>query len=372
MKIGFDAKRLYANPTGLGSYSRTLINRLIEFYPDEEYRLFVHQKFFNKTAFKYPYYTKNTVVSAHFNDKLWRQKKIETDIAANNIQIFHGLSNEIPVLKNKNIKKIVTIHDIIFKKLPETFSVFDRNIYRYKTQKALEQADAVVVVSKQTQQDIVEYFKADESKIHLIYPTWNKEYDHDCNYILKERFIEKRKLPRDFVLYVGSISKRKNFLILLKALALPENHDKNLVAVSQGGDEYATAQSFVYEHKLEDRVYFLKNILWYELPIIYHLAQGLVYPSLYEGFGLPVLEALVCGKPVITCNISSMPEVGDNACIFVNPENVEEISSAINFIYYNLDLAEEIKTKAAIQIQKFHPEKITRQMHELYQSVVSG
>jgi glycosyltransferase involved in cell wall biosynthesis len=99
------------------------------------------------------------------------------------------------------------------------------------------------------------------------------------------------------------------------------------------------------------------------------MSQGLVYPSLYEGFGLPILEALRCGKPVITSNLSSMPEVGGDACIFIDPTNVEEISAAINFIYYNLELAAEIKTKAMHQIQKFNPQKMSEKMMDVYKSL---
>ncbi len=153
-------------------------------------------------------------------------------------------------------------------------------------------------------------------------------------------------------------------------MTLSENSDKHLVAVSNGGDEYQHAENFIYENGLEGRVFFLKDLPWYELPIIYHMSQGLVYPSLYEGFGLPILEALRCGKPVITSNISSMPEVGGDACIFVDPMNVEEISAAINFIYYNLELAAEIKQKSIHQVQKFNPEKMTEKMMNVYKSLV--
>jgi glycosyltransferase involved in cell wall biosynthesis len=369
MKIGFDAKRLYANTTGLGTYSRTLLNRLLQYYPEENYLLFVHQKYYKQTIFKYPQYTERTIVSEHFNDKLWRRKAIAEDITKNPIDIFHGLSNEIPELP-KHVKKIVTIHDIIYEKLPKTYSFFDRKLYRYKTQKAIEQADAIVAVSQQTKKDIIEIYQTPEDKIEVIYPTWNKEYEHDCSHALKEEFLEKYRLPRDFMLFVGSINKRKNFITTLKAFLLTENLDKNLVVITQGGDEYAKAQSFIFEKHLQNRIFFLPDTLWYELPIIYHLAQGLIYPSLYEGFGLPILEALVCGKPVITSNLSSMPEVGGDACIFVEPTNVEELSAAINFIYYNLDLAEEIKFKTVQQIQKFEPEKITQQLHQLYKKII--
>ena len=141
------------------------------------------------------------------------------------------------------------------------------------------------------------------------------------------------------------------------------------MAVSNGGDEYEKAEAFIYEKNLEGRVFFLKDLPWYELPIIYHMSQGLIYPSIYEGFGLPILEALRCGKPVITSNLSSMPEVGGDACIFIDPMNVEEISAAINFIYYNLELAAEVKIKAMHQVQKFNPEKMTAKMMDVYKSL---
>jgi glycosyltransferase involved in cell wall biosynthesis len=369
MKIGYDAKRLYANSTGLGTYSRTLINRLMQYYPKDEYTLFVHQKHYQSTLYKYAEYTEKTIVSDYFNDKIWRRKAIAEDVVNQSIDIFHGLSNELPELPN-NIKKIVTVHDVIYKKLPKTFSYFDRKLYHYKTKKALEQADAIVAVSQQTKADIIESYNTAEDKTHVIYPTWNKEYEHECNYLLKDEYFARYGLPRDFVLYVGAISKRKNFIRLLEAMALPENRDKHLVVVSNGGDEYDKAESFIYDKGLEASVFFLKDLPWYELPIIYHMSQGLIYPSMYEGFGLPVLEALRCGKPVITSNISSMPEVGGDACIFINPTSIEEISSAINFIYYNLDLAAEIKVKAMAQVQKFAPEKMTEKMMNVYKSLM--
>ena len=368
MIIGFDGKRLYDNKTGLGNYSRTLLHRLIEFYPNETYRIFVHHKYFDDSPYKYQHFVDNTVVSDAFSADLWRFKNVEEDISKQGISIYHGLSNEVPDLP-PTIKKVVTIHDVIFHKLPKTFPFIDRQMYAYKPKKACHVADAIIAVSEQTKQDLIELTKTPEEKIHVVYPTWNREYEHECNYVLKEEYFARYGLPRDFVLYVGAISKRKNFLRLLQAMMLPENQDKHLVAVSNGGDEYGAAEEFIYDKELEGRVFFLKDLPWYELPIIYHMSQGLVYPSMYEGFGLPILEALRCGKPVITSNLSSMPEVGGDACIFIDPTNVEEISAAINFIYYNIDLAKEIKQKALHQIQKFNPEKMTEKMMNVYKSL---
>ena len=368
LTIGFDGKRLYDNKTGLGNYSRTLFNRLLQFYPNEEYKIFVHQKYFEDSPYKYKEYVDRTVISDAFSADLWRFKGVEEDIFKHRINIYHGLSAEVPDLPQP-IKKVVTIHDVIFQKLPKTFPFIDRQMYAYKTKKACHIADAIVAVSEQTKQDLMELFKVPEEKIHVVYPTWNKEYEYECNYVLKDEYFARYGLPRDFVLFVGALNKRKNFINILKAMTLPENSDKHLVAISNGGDDYQNAENFIYENGLEGRVFFLKDLPWYELPIIYHMSQGLVYPSLYEGFGLPILEALRCGKPVITSNISSMPEVGGDACIFVDSLNVEEISAAINFIYYNLELAAEIKQKSSHQVQKFNPEKMTEKMMRVYKSL---
>ncbi|HQO90024.1 MAG: glycosyltransferase family 4 protein [Chitinophagales bacterium] len=368
MIIGFDGKRLYDNKTGLGNYSRTLMHRLLNFYPENEYKIFVHQKYFEDSPYKYTDFVERTVISEAFSADLWRFRGVEDDIIRQGVQVYHGLSNEVPELP-ATVKKVVTIHDVIFHKLPKTFPFIDRQMYAYKTKKACHIADAIIAVSEQTKQDLIELTKTPEEKIHVVYPTWNKEYEHECNYVLKEEYFNRYGLPRDFVLFVGAVSKRKNFLRLLEAMALPENKDKNLVAVSNGGDEYDEAERLIYEKGLEGNVFFLKDLPWYELPIIYHMSQGLVYPSIYEGFGLPILEALRCGKPVITSNVSSMPEVGGDACIFIDPANVEEISAAINFIYYNLELAAEIREKAMHQVQKFAPEKMTAQMMQVYQSL---
>ena len=369
MTLGFDGKRLYDNKTGLGNYSRTLFHRLLQFYPEETYKVFVHEKYFRDSVFKYSYFTDRTVLSDAFSADLWRSGRINQDILKENIQLYHGLSNEIPKLPQP-IKTVVTIHDLIWYRLPKFFPFIDRKVYALKTKRACKMADAIVAVSEQTKNDLLEVLKVPEEKIHVIYPTWNKEYEHDCSYALKDEFWSRYALPRDFVLFVGSISKRKNFINILSAMALPENADKNLVAVSNGGDEFHNAESFIYQNHLEDRIFFLKDLPWYELPIVYHMSQGLIYPSLYEGFGLPILEALRCGKPVITSNISSMPEVGGDACIFIDPNNVGEISDAINFIYYNLTLAEEVRGKAMQQVQKFAPEKMTGQLMQLYKKVL--
>ncbi|HUM53397.1 MAG TPA: glycosyltransferase, partial [Chitinophagales bacterium] len=175
LTIGFDGKRLYDNKTGLGNYSRTLFNRLLQFYPNEEYKIFVHQKYFEDSPYKYKEYVDRTVISDAFSADLWRFKGVEEDIFKHGINIYHGLSAEVPDLPQP-MKKVVTIHDVIFQKLPKTFPFIDRQMYAYKTKKACHIADVIVAVSEQTKQDLMELFKVPEEKIHVVYPTWNKEY----------------------------------------------------------------------------------------------------------------------------------------------------------------------------------------------------
>jgi glycosyltransferase involved in cell wall biosynthesis len=203
MTIGFDGKRLYDNKTGLGNYSRTLVEPFVAISIQKKITKYLYIKNTLKTVLtNIKEYVDDTIVSDAFSADLWRFKGVEEDIFKHGIDIYHGLSNEVPDLPQP-MKKVVTIHDVIFQKLPKTFPFIDRQMYAYKTKKACHIADAIVAVSEQTKQDLIELFKVPEEKIHVIYPTWNKEYEHDCKYVLKEEYFAKIWLATRFCVVCG-------------------------------------------------------------------------------------------------------------------------------------------------------------------------
>lgn len=369
MIVGFDAKRIYHNTTGLGNYGRSLMHNLIRWFPQYDYKLFVHHRYFDGSQFKYQRFVERTILSDHYLPDVWRSTDISKDIIDNKIDIFHGISNELPLSIPKNIKQVVTIHDIIFHKFPDYFPLLDRQVFKYKTRKAFEVADTIVAVSENTKNDIIEHFQVDPEKIKIVYPTWGREFELVYTNWFTELLRHKYKIPMQFILFVSALSQRKNLKVILDALEFPENSEYPLVVVSEGGDAMQEMESYIAEREVGQRVYFLKNVPWYELPGIYNMAKCLVYPSLYEGFGLPIIEALRMGVPVIASNTSSMPEAGGPSAIYLPPNDVEAWADSINKVMQDTSTASTMVKEGRTYIEKFSPQAMTVQMVDVYSSL---
>lgn len=366
MKIGYDAKRLFHNKTGLGNYSRNLLNALIEYYPQHDYSLFIHKKYLDGSIYKYKEFVERIVLSEHLVADYWRTNDIAEDMINQEIEIFHGLSNELPLSMPKGVKKIVTIHDLIFQRYPDFFPFLDRQIYKFKTKSACEQADVIVAVSTQTKEDIIEFYGIDDERIVVIPPTWNKHYESQISIVYLEEIRLKYNLPEQFMLYVGAINSRKNLLKLLEAMQLLEMQDTILIIVSDGGEEAELFYAKIREYKLENRVFVLNGISNFELPAFYKLATICVYPSIYEGFGMPVMEALNLGVPVVASDIATMHEVGGDSILYFDPEDKEAMAMAILKGMNDNTWRTNAIIKGKSQIQQFSPISCATKMMEVY------
>lgn len=368
MKIGFDGKRVYKNQTGLGNYCRTLFNNLVEYFPENEFLLFAHKEDAKNSVFNRFQYTTKTFFEAKENAKLWRTKGITKDLIANKIDIYHGLSQEIPLGLPKSIKSVVTIHDLIFLRKPKYYSFIDRYIYKVKVKKACKQADVIIAISEQTKNDLIELLNIPEEKIKIVYQTYSKEYETLFTFEMKEEWRNKMHLPDQYLLFVGNGNKRKRLDLVLEALNSKELEEIPLVIV--GNKNLKKARKWIFKNKMNRRVFFLENIRTYDLPIIYAMAKGLIYPSEYEGFGLPILEAQKIGIPVIANKNSAIQEVAGEGCFFFDQFTKEEIASCIKSMYNkdeDLNIRAEINTNF---IKKFEPLQSAKQIYEIYTSVL--
>jgi len=371
MNIGFEAKRIFHNKTGLGNYSRDLIRLLSQYYPANKYYLYnpkpAKQNLFvanNVNVFEKkpssPFYTK------FYN--LWRQKGVVKDLANDKIDIFHGLSGEIPRgLRAKNIKSVVTIHDLIFVRFPHLYSFFDRKIHFYKFKKAAQEADLVIAISEQTKNDIIEFLKIDASKIKVIYQGCHAAFKQTFSEEEKKEVISKYHLPEEFILNVGTIETRKNILLAVKAI---KKINTCLVIVGNETPYTDAVKNYIKENNLEDKVFFLKGLSINELAIVYQLARIFVYPSLYEGFGIPIIEALYSKTPVITTRGGVFPEAGGPNSIYVDPASVEQMQEAIERLLKDENLRNEISKKGFEYVQQFSDEVIGKKLIDLYQSIL--
>jgi glycosyltransferase involved in cell wall biosynthesis len=365
MKIGFDAKRVFSNKSGLGNYSRDVISSLIDYYPENEKVLFTPNQNTEQLEKKYlsnVIYPRKKIMASY-----WRSVKMGNDIEAGKIDIFHGLSNELPLnIKQVKAKKVVTIHDLIFLKFPELYKLIDCKIYNFKFKRACQNADKIIAISNQTKEDIIHYYKIPESKIEVIYQTCNQIFKQRFDDDIKEKTKIKFQLPQNFVLNVGTIEKRKNVLSVIKAI---QNMDISLIIIGKETEYAKEVKSYIYENRLQDKVKILNNVNAQELACIYQLSKIFIYPSIYEGFGIPILEAFFSGVPVITGNAGATAEAGGEAVIKVNPLDYKMLEEQIIYLLENNTIKEELISKGFERTKLFEKEAVAKNIMNFYKKL---
>ena len=368
MNIGFDAKRAFHNHSGLGNYSRLLIQSLSEFYKENHYSLFT-PKYKPHPLHSFADSENCKIITpkgfaSQFPSSFWRSYFMTKDIDIQNIDIFHGLSGELPISSLK-IPKIVTVHDVIFLRYPEYYSTFDRIIYEKKFRHACKIADKIITVSKQTADDCIHFLDADAKKIEIGYQSCDPMFFMP----VKENDIKKKhNLPEKFILNVGTIETRKNLLNLVKAMKYIDE-EISLVAVGRRTPYTLQVEAFINEKHLSHRVKLVHSIPFQDFPELYAAASVFVYPSVFEGFGIPVLEALAMGTPVATSNISSMPEVGGEAALYFNPYNVEDMAAQINLLLQDTIVVATLNKNRETQLKKFSIKNIAEKVNDIYHSI---
>jgi len=374
MRIAYDAKRAFQNSTGLGNYSRMLIRAMAKHFPDNKYFLYTTGKKHIDSATFLLHHPNLTIrmPGALLPGAYWRSKGILRDLKRDGIELYHGLSHEIPMdIQHTDIKSVVTIHDLIFLHYPNLYPAPDRWIYKAKVKNACNHADHIIAISQNTKKDILHFFDVPEEKISVIYQDCHPDfYQHSAPEAL-EQLKKERQLPEQFILYVGTLEERKNALLILKALALLPTEIK-LVLVGKSTAYVAKLQDYLTRYQLTDRVVFLKNVKQNQLPLLYQLARIFLYPSRYEGFGIPVLEALNSGTPVIAAKGSSLEEAGGPGSIYIHPDDEKALAATIWELWFNKSLCVEMAERGRVYALKFREGVIAAQTEALYRKVLAG
>lgn len=381
MNIGFDAKRAYHNGTGLGHYSRTLIRSLAEYHADNEYYLFNPKP---SNLFRLEGKNLHEILPQQFVHKLfssaWRSSWVKADLKKFKIDLYHGLSHEIPMgIDKTGIRPVVTIHDLIHERYPEQYNAVDVKIYSKKFRYACAHADKVIAISEQTKRDIIEFYKTPEEKIRVCYQSCNPAFGQTISEEEKKKIKEQYSLPEKYFLSIGSIIERKNLLNICKAISLLKSLDVPLVIIGDGSKYKRQVQDYVRENKLEKKVIFLSETRAArssaafrsaaDFPAIYQSAVAMIYPSFFEGFGIPILEALWSKLPVITSNVSCLPEAGGEGACYVDPNSPEQMAEAMKNIYNDTSLAVSMKEKGWHHAQQFTQKKCADAVMNVYTSI---
>ena len=367
MHLAFDAKRIFHNSTGLGNYSRTTVQNLKTLFPENKYFLITPD--ISDHNYALPFLEKDYIViksSIKGAGALWRTLGVSSDLIKHNVHIYHGLSNELPAgLQSKRIRSVVTIHDLLFLDFPADYKWADRKIYRLKFQRACEKANKVIAISHATKEKIVDYFKIPEDKISVIYQAVNPFYSAESPEVIKATVRRKWDIHYGFMLFVSANSPRKNIMGVLKSLSLLKDIPP-LVVVGPG--KFTEAREYAKKHKLS--VVFTGRISNAELRALYQQCALLIYPSLGEGFGIPIVEAMMSKAPVITSHLSSMPEAGGDAAYYIDPYDPDSIASGIMDLLDHPEKRDEHIQKSFAQVKQFEASKCTEPLVKLYQSLI--
>jgi glycosyltransferase involved in cell wall biosynthesis len=372
MKIGFDAKRAFLNRTGLGNYSRGVIemlqkepevNSLVLYTPKLSNEILSQE---NLSSDLIEVKTPPALLSGPLSST-WRSNFVTDQIKKDGLDLYHGLSNELPKgIENTGIPSVVTVHDLIFLHYPEYYKLIDRKIYETKVKHACDVATRIIATSEQTADDLVSSLDVNRAKISVVYQGCDMRFSEP---VLDEDLIRikaKFNLPERYILSVGTVEERKNSKILVEAIKSLNVRDLKLVLVGRKTNYSDLVLETAKTLGLEKRVMILDKVDFADLPAVYQLASVFVLPSLMEGFGIPVLEAMSSKVPVIVSKNSCLAEVCDNAGIQINPKKTEEIASAISSVLEDDSRRQEMIRLGHERTQRFSDETISKDLMLVY------
>ncbi|MEO0101133.1 MAG: glycosyltransferase family 1 protein [candidate division WOR-3 bacterium] len=352
MRIGIDVSRLQEEKRGVGHYLFNLLENISRLDKEDEFYLYSPRpiKFYPAQGGNWHYRFGHLPLPGSF----WFQTEGKKFIAKDEIDIFLGSCNIIPLNLPKRIKKVLVIHDLVFIFYPERMANYNRLVHKLFFEKSIKVTDYLIALSNRMKRDIIQYFRVESKKIFVIYEGVREMFSPQEEKVLNIR--KRYNLPRPYILTVGTLEPMKNHIILLRALKKLKL-DWDLVIIGKKGWKAEGFFSALKELRIGERVKILGYLPAEDLPPFYTGAEIFVFPSLYEGFGLPVLEAMACGTPVICSNVSSLPEIGGDAVLYFNPHSVEELVSQIERLIGDSELREKLKERGIERAKKFSWQK---------------
>lgn len=373
INIGLDAKRLFLNLTGLGNYSRYILDTLLQFRPDDHFYLYTPKVKPNKRAEHYFGHPAIDIIQPRGIMKLpllnniWRSSQVVNDPSFEKLDIFHGLSHELPLHIPSHIKKFVTVHDLIFYRYPQFYSAIDVITYKHKLRSACERADKIMAISEQTRRDIIDFLHIPSEKITVVYQGCHDQFRKTVTQDEKERIKLEYRLPDTYILNVATIEERKNAAGLIRAYAqIPKSRRIPLVIIGRATSYIKKVNGEIEKYGLQGEVIFIHAVDFSALPAIYQMASVFVYPSLFEGFGIPLLEAAESGIPVITSTGSCFGEAAGPNAVYVNPLDAVELGNTISEIISADNTTRTAKQKE--HVKNFWPEKTAASVNAFYGS----
>lgn len=373
MKIGIDGRAAkWYRGTGIGTYTHQLISSLSCTDYNNDYLIFLPDGS-SLNDLKDNFHIEP--VESNLKENFWDEVSVPNILDDRSMELYHVPQNGVGLSENINCLKAITLHDIIPLRMPETVSDRYLRIFNNELPSMLNQCEGIITVSEFSKQDIAKEFNFPEDKIYVTHLAAEDIYKPmskcKCKQIIKENY----GIEDNFILYVGGFSPRKNIIGLIEAFSLiPSGNRKNtkLVITGRKGFSYSKYQKRADDLGVASEVIFTDFIPLDDLPLFYNGAEVLVYPSFYEGFGLPPLEAMACGTPVIASNITSLPEVCYDSALLIDPYNIDDLSYAIERVLNDSLLMLTMVKKGLIRSINFSWQKTAKQTTKAYESMING
>lgn len=363
MKIALDAKRAFHNPTGLGNFSRWMIAIYESYFSTDE--LLLLSPAISKSSYRPGLSSTQILDHGRGLQAACRRTFPLKQLMANEVTHYHGMSNELPLqmLRKHGIKSVLTVHDLIFKQYPNYYSAIDRNLYDFKMRAALKKADLVHCISESTANDLQHFYGLGEKRIRII-PLGNG---------IISPLVSVQGAPytstAPYLLCVSSFEDRKNLLRLIRAFAISNWHNAGqLIIAGKKGNTLEDCLQLIAQLGLQKEIICIASPELSELASLYKGATAFVYPSEFEGFGIPLLEAMSFALPMACSNTSSLPEVGGNAALYFDPLSIDSISEGLNQLFDQLT-DEAYLEKVRMQFESFNDANIAAKWQHVYQEL---
>ncbi len=375
MHIGFDAKRFFHNATGLGNYARSTVLGLAEHFPEHRYTLYTPSQTgqFCTLPALHGLHVQEACPLGRAFPAMWRSLGIPWAALQDGLDIYHGLSHELPMTDfAARTRTVVSMHDLLFLTHPHLYPWVDRKLYAFKYKKSCQRADMVVAISQKTADDVHELFGVPLRRIRVVHQSCAQAFSLALSEDEKARLRRAHSLPEDYVLFVGSLIPRKGAQTLIAALAeLPPADRPGLVIVGRGPLE-ASLREQARTLNLGSRVLFPGQVPATDLPGLYQLARIFAYPSVGEGFGIPILEALSSRVPVITSTGSCFAEPGGDAALYTTPGDVQELAGALAKVLGDEALRQDMIARGVRHAQNFHISRTSANLMQVYAELHAG
>lgn len=370
MKIGFDARaiNLY-NGTGIGTYTQNILKHILNLDKKNSYHIYWWGENYNNFLKD----NSKVILTSKRRKSFYEEYYFPVNLNKESVDLYHVPQNGMGLSKNTSCKKIITVHDLIPYTMPETVGRGYLKKFLKNMPQLIYDADAIITVSEYSKKDILRFFPIDEKKIFVTplaadekYKPLNKDR---CNYILKHYY----NINYPFILYIGGFSPRKNIKSLLISFSkIYKNLDENYKLVIVGSNKNGTKilLDMAKHLNIESKIVFTGFVPEEHLPVLYNSCETFVYPSLYEGFGLPPLEAMCCGTPVITSNVTSIPEVVGNGGVLINPNDIDELSNSLERTLLDIPFKLNLKKKALEKSHIYSWENTAKSTLKVYKNIL--